>query len=138
MHDVAWLKNSQSQIVAVSTEEAGTLIIWRVNFEKRQLKIHERWLDVGSEDLNKINLLRCIATLPNVHGILFLRTFIDFMLLNYRLAGLIATAGTSGKILVYNKTRVFPSHIISDAHVVESMIFWYFFWKIVFTIYIYI
>lgn len=69
--DVAWLKNSQGQLLAVSTEVAETLLIWRVNFEKRHLKVHERWLDIVQDDSNKTKELRCIATLPNVNGLFF-------------------------------------------------------------------
>lgn len=66
--DVAWLRNSQGRIMAVSTEVEETLIIWRVNFEKRGLRMHERCLDVMSEESSTNKVLRCIATLPNVNG----------------------------------------------------------------------
>jgi len=61
------MKDSQGQIMAVSTEKEETLVIWRVNFEKRSLRMHKRCIDVISESTNKG--LRCIATHPDVPGL---------------------------------------------------------------------
>jgi hypothetical protein len=66
VHALAWMKNGKGQIRVVSTEKDETVIVWRVNFDKKSLRIHSRCLDVISESTHKV--LKCIATHPQVPG----------------------------------------------------------------------
>ncbi|XP_059475435.1 protein lethal(2)denticleless-like [Neocloeon triangulifer] len=97
---VAWTKSIQGQILAVSTEREDTLVLWRVKFDRRALRIHMRLLDVAFDCGREVRLC-CLATLPAVPN-------------------LVATAGQSGIIYVYHKNYIFPSFKINKAHALKA------------------